>query len=101
MSNLQDKNICRSVFTLEDYLNSCPFVKADFRAIGLISKLTSLSNAGRGIHYAFGFLKNNWEDNGFIDYIKHPQKMFEDAARSPSSETTNGYKRRLSTRHKS
>lgn len=81
-------NTCKSTLTLEQYINSCHIFSGKLSG-GLMEKLTGLNNSGRGLSYSLSILKNNWEDNGFIDYIRHPQKIFDDSSRLPSIEARN------------
>lgn len=87
MSN--EINTCKSVLTLEQYLDSCPIFLSKPSALSGLSKLTSASIIGGGGDYSLASLKNSFENNGFIEYIKHPQDIFKDSSRLPSLESYN------------
>lgn len=93
MFNREDKDTCKSVSTLKQYLDSCPVLKSHAGVV--LPTPTLIRNGGRNIISTLDFLRNNWEDNGFIDYIKHPQKMFEDSGRVPSLDAINSVKEDL------
>jgi hypothetical protein len=82
-------NTCKSVLTLEQYYNSCPsngLLKGKSIYAGIMPQLTSVTSGGRNMDSSLVYLKTLFENNGYIDYIKHPQKMIEDTSRLPSLE---------------
>ncbi|MGB4191357.1 MAG: hypothetical protein WBJ81_02255 [Rickettsiales bacterium] len=85
---------CSSVLTIKDYYNSCSISGPWFRASTLPS-VFSVGNGGRGMHYSLAFLRTSLQNNGFIDYIKHPLKMAEDFNRKPDLEVSSAEKNEL------
>jgi hypothetical protein len=90
MTNIKEVNTCKSVLTLERYLDSCPIALALFP--DMLPKFFSGDGSQRGLHYSLAYFKNSFENNGFIDYIKHPQRIHEDSSRLPSLESRDAMK---------
>jgi hypothetical protein len=94
-------NTCKSILTLEQYYNSCP-------NNGLL-KGRSIDNVGfGGVFYcsqysteseklnSLIYLKSFFEGNGYIEYLKNPQKLIDDSSRQPQLKQSGSFKSELS-----
>lgn len=83
------ENTCKSVLTLEQYLDSCPNIEAPslhgvpYTIANQLFALGLSGNKNVGVDYSLRTLKSSFENNGLIEYIKSPRKMIEDSQRLP------------------
>jgi hypothetical protein len=63
---------CKAFITTEQYFGSCKTYKVPSVALGHPIHL-----GGKNTHYGLDILKNSFINSGFIEYLKHPQKMMQ------------------------
>ncbi len=84
---------CKSVLTPEN--NNCPsngLLKNVPINNGYLAKLTPNMNGSGYMTPTFVYLRTLFENTGYIEYIKHPQKMLDDSSRLPSVEKSDALK---------
>jgi hypothetical protein len=63
---------CKAFITTEQYFGSCKTYEVPGNAVA-----HPIINLPRGVHFGLDIIKNSLINSGFIEYVKHPQKMMQ------------------------